>query len=355
MTSTLFMLLYGDYPKLHRSVLTPLVKQPIQALNVRLWLNTVCLETVEWLVEHAPPSWLLYVSDKNVPKYRAMQYMFHDPAHPITTPWITWFDDDTIVIADNWFDTTSSFLREHPDVDFVGKEYFKPHVAGIEKWIRRATWFRNRAFQTISKKRRGIKFIQGSYWWIKTAVIARIGWPDVRLNHNGGDTALSEAVWQNGFKQLEFTYGVDIDCAERRGRTEKPAGATNEQAHSSDHSAPSMAGKGSDYVRVFEHAGRHYLLPQVDQLVTPAATVPPTAATPSASTSLRRLQPRGKAPVDGTPRRFIKVPPRAPKRRQVHVQAEVKPKSGVSVPPRRTPERTLKQLLQIRQQKQQRR
>jgi len=62
-----------------------------------------------------------------------------------------------------------------------------------------------------------------------------------------------------------------------------------------------------------------------------------------------------KAPTDGIPRRFIKVPPRTPKRHQVHVQAEVKPKPGVNAHPRRTPVRTLQQLLRIRQQKQQRR
>ena len=92
-----------------------------------------------------------------------------------------------------------------------------------------------------------ICFIQGSYWWIRTQAIRRLDWPDKRLRHNGGDTALSEAVWQARLPQHGYTYGVEIDCFPRRGRSEVPAGFKSKIKNHSDNSKPRMLGRMDIY------------------------------------------------------------------------------------------------------------
>ena len=256
MITTLFMLLYGDYANLHRRVLEPLAQQPTEQIGVRLWLNTVCCETLQWLLDNAPSEWVIYVSDENVPKYKVMRQLFNEQRRPITTPWVTWFDDDTVINEHDWLSKTVSFTEAHPDVTIFGKECSKPHLSGVEAWIRKATWYRKRSFQRgRSKRQRRIKFIQGSYWWLRTAALRAVDWPDPRLNHNGGDTALSEAMWQHNFDQTAYTYGVAVDCVDRRGLTEKPAGS-KESAYASDNSRPAMVGAMPEYKRLIAASGR---------------------------------------------------------------------------------------------------
>lgn len=258
MLSTLFMLLYGDYASLHKYVLAPLLLQSADRLDVRLWLNVVSIDTIDWFLNHAPASWYIYVSDQNVPKYKAMRYMFNDNARPIRTPWITWFDDDTLITApDSWLNRTAEFIIANPDVALFGKEQFKHHLSGMEAWIAQSSWYNGRAFQQTYGAC-GIRYVQGCYWWLKTAILAQLDWPDQRLNHNGGDTLLSEAIWQQQFQQAEFFYGIDGDIADRRGHVERPAGSTQPVTYKSDGQLPLMCGKMANYRAQFTRVNRPY-------------------------------------------------------------------------------------------------
>lgn len=215
------MLVYGDYPEMHRDVLTPLL-QHNRDNDVRLWLNAVCFETLDWLLNVVPANWTIYVNSENTPKYIAMWQLFNDNLNPINTPWITWFDDD-IVTAPNWLAAAEQFIAANPQVALFGAQFWRPHVAGVEQWIRQARWYNSRPFHRRNKSN-GIRFIRGSYWWLPTFVMRYLDWPDPRLSHNGGDTALSEAILQLGLAQQDFHVGTDTDFEPRRGYSECPAG-----------------------------------------------------------------------------------------------------------------------------------
>ena len=264
MQTTLFMLLYGNYFSLHRYVLLPLLLQAPERLDVRLWLNVVGADTIDWLLQHVPDSWTLYVSDRNVPKYRAMRYMFNDSKHGIHTPWITWLDDDTLITAsDDWLARTSDFIVDNPDVVLFGKEQFRRRSPGVDRWIRNAEWYEGRSVQNVYGAD-GIRFVQGCYWWLKTSVLRQLDWPDPRLNHNGGDTALSEAIWQQQLVQADFAYGVDGDIADRRGYVEAPAGSTKSVVYRSDSNLVTAA--PCNYAKRFAAVGRAYCAVSADTL-----------------------------------------------------------------------------------------
>lgn len=248
--TTVFMLLYGDYPEWHKKVLPPLLKQPQEKLDVRLWLNVVCLDTLKWLKINAPKDWLIYLSDRNIPKYRVMRQLFHDTVYPITTEWLTWFDDDTPIIADDWLEKTLEFIANTRNVAFFGRVSPKGHNAGVKKWIETADWYTGRPLQRINVDNYhgpGICFVQGCYWWLRADVMRMLDWPDKRLNHNGGDTALSEAIWQARLTQCNFWYGVDRGEAPRRGLTEPPAGFKFKRATKSDGRVAVMLDRMADY------------------------------------------------------------------------------------------------------------
>lgn len=340
--STAFMLLYGDYHALHCRALEPLLAQPADRIDVRLWLNVVCSDTAAWVAEHAPPEWLVYVLDRNVPKYRAMASLFNDPAHPIETPWITWFDDDSIVTNADWLDKTWEFITCHPNVALFGRECRKRHMSGVENWISKAGWYRKRAFQKVASKVRGIRFIQGCYWWLLRAVQLQLRWPDPRLNHNGGDTALSEALWQNQLDQANFTYGVAVDTENRRGFTERPAGATNERAHRSDNSTASMAGAVSRYMSIFEKATCDTVM-----IVGKGAKLPGRIFTPPAA-PVKVHKPKAKSVARPVTARYLTPSPLPRKRVIGPVKRKKKPRVVATGQTQKPRARSLKQLLEER-------
>lgn len=289
MFTTAFMLLYGDYPRLHLNVLPKLfVNAPQDEVEIRLWLNVVCPETLAWLATHRRPNMVIYVSDQNVPKYKVMRQIFHDPKRPITSEWITWFDDDALITKSDWFDKTKKFIADTRGVTFFGQERRKGHQAGIRRFIEAASWYKKRKLQRIRGERGskyhgpGIVFVQGSYWWIRTAVINQLNWPDARLSHNGGDTLLSEAVWQQHLPQHGFFYGVIPNNASRRGLSENPAGFKFKQIPHTDGKGASMVGRMSDYFSVLQAHGLEYMddddvivIPSVAPKPKPAVKQPP--------------------------------------------------------------------------------
>lgn len=253
MLTTLFMLVYGDYFEMHKEAISPLLQQYPEKVSVRLWLNAVCLETFEWLLQNAPANWIIYVSSRNSPKYQVMRKLFNDPANPIVTPWVTWLDDDTNIASDDWLAETTRFIESDSSVVYFGRRYWKKHLAGVETWLRAAKWYGNRPFMVAGGKQKpknrgnGISFMRGSYWWLKMPVLRALDWPDPRLRHNGGDTALAEAVWQARLPQHGYYYGIAEELAPRRGRSEKPAGFRHKLINATDGSVALMLGQIAEY------------------------------------------------------------------------------------------------------------
>lgn len=238
--ATIYCLLYGDHLKLQQRLLLSLKKYaPKNQVDIVIWCNeltSACCQQVERLF---PPELAKVIfSSDNMPKYRAMWHMFHDPAYGVQpkTPWIIWFDDDSHIVATDWWRKTRRFIerKKKEDICYVGQPWYVHYLEGQWDFVKQSTWFKRlppKNYPTRGRRKQpGVRFAQGAYWWLRTKTMKSLNWPDPRLNHNGGDTLLGEAIRQRGLPFHEFSYGVKINDGKRRGFRESPAGAKNKRA-----------------------------------------------------------------------------------------------------------------------------
>ena len=218
--AAIYVLLYGNYHALHRRVLSSLA--PFQPTRLTVWCNQVCDPTRQ-LLANLPCR--AHFSDENVPKYSAMRQMFTES---IDEPWIVWFDDDAHVVVPDWLATMQRLIADaaSQNVCYIGKQEWAPMLPGQWDFIRSAKWFAGKQPYQLNGQD-GFKFVQGSYWWLRTDVLRMLDWPDPRLKHNGGDTMLGEAIRQAGLPLHACRYGVEVNDAPRRGLSEAPAGCSN--------------------------------------------------------------------------------------------------------------------------------
>jgi hypothetical protein len=224
----IFGLLYGDHPELHARFLDglsgSLILRPPD-VGVTLWLNQVCKPTLD-LLPGQHTFRLRESADVNVPKYTAMREMF--AGIPDDCEWIVWLDDDVRFTDRWWLDKTLHFIRsKHDGACYIGQPWWVDHLPGQREFIKASRWFRGRAWELNNKGVPGIRFAQGSYWWLRNDVRKLLDWPDERLSRNGGDTLLGEAVRQQGLPFHHFHEGVKPNDHKRRGLSEAPAGCTN--------------------------------------------------------------------------------------------------------------------------------
>lgn len=204
-------LLYGDYYDMHARHLNGVINTTGGNVKLRVFCNQVGRTTRSLVDRYVREKKIdvAYFEDKNINKYPAMRKMFFDKDKPITTPWVMWFDDDTMVDVDGqWFSklcrTTLDVTQNNPLVAMVGVapcHYSLTPQKAI--WIRSAPWYKGRPFRD-SAGREGhgcdkIHFLCGSFWVMRTDVIQELNIPDGRLNHNGGDVAIGEMLYQNGY------------------------------------------------------------------------------------------------------------------------------------------------------------
>jgi len=221
-TFSTYRLLYGNYHEMHKRVLGDLrSKLPEYAhKDIVIWCNQVCKKTLD-LLQCLPAT--VYETSQNVPKYVLMRYLFTEKG--ITNPWILWLDDDTRIEKKDWWEKTKEYIdsKEKENICFVGPHWFSGDIVTREKFVRKASWYRNKPWD-MRNGQPVIHFPIGGYWWLRTDVQEMIDWPDPRLSHNGGDTLLAEAVRQQGLSFHRFAYGIKVQVEKRRGRQEKPIG-----------------------------------------------------------------------------------------------------------------------------------
>lgn len=238
---TICTLLYGPYVDLHQRVLNSVVQSTDPKMyKLRIGLNEICKETRAWLKKfqekHSDIQMDFYDSVDNIKKYPMMRRMFHDPDNPIDTRWILWLDDDSHIVEKDWLVRLSHCMRENYGHGFnmYGKRYFYEISNSHIKWIQEAEWYGERPFRIHRKKdkktgkekqRFKVDFATGGFWAIEASWIKEWNWPDPRINHNGGDIMMGEAVYQTGGDVKNWDYGVKISDAKRRGFSEKIAGA----------------------------------------------------------------------------------------------------------------------------------
>lgn len=247
--NTICLLMYGDYPELHRVAVGGLMRSDLRYSDVRIWCNVVCVESLRMLLTALPSGWWIYINDENRPKYRLMRDMVHDGSCPIETPWVTWLDDDTLLMKPNWAIYTREHLLAHRNIDFCGKETNGRFYPGAYNVVKSASWYTGARFG------KGIsRHVYGAYWWSKTEIMRELDWPDRRLSHNGGDWLLSEALRQQGYTQADLSYGIKVQLhAKRRGLSEVSVGRrNNKHTSSSDGKAPTMVGRQDIYRELLE-------------------------------------------------------------------------------------------------------
>jgi ADP-heptose:LPS heptosyltransferase len=207
---TLCLLMYGKFFDMHKRCLSALARVPSSRLDLRVYLNQACDETIAMAEEMHKNKQIsvLYRSESNKFKYPCMREMFHDKNNPITNKWVIWFDDDTMADVDNhWLDklcqAVITNVKSDPSVGMLGARYFFSMNQEHLSWIRTGSWFKGVSFRdkagNAAPNGFKIHFASGSCWAIKRECITECDIPDTRLRHNGGDVCIGEQLWQGGW------------------------------------------------------------------------------------------------------------------------------------------------------------
>lgn len=221
---SIYALLYGDFNPLHRRILHSLISNTKgHPARINIWCNQVCERTLNFLQKSSCRFW---DSKENVPKYKAMRKMFSEE---IPEPWVVWFDDDSWIVANDWFPRLEAYVKRKAfeNLCCFGERWTTPYFPGEWEFITQSWWYQGKPPLERPGKKPGYEFITGSYWWLRTDILRMLDWPDPRLNHNGGDTLLSEALRQIGLPVHPCRYGIKANDAPRRGYHEAPPGSRN--------------------------------------------------------------------------------------------------------------------------------
>lgn len=232
---TMFVLLYGNYPEMHRKCLNSiLATTPPEKVELRVGSNELCQATLD-LVEKISSSGRIvkhYRHVDNRKKYPVQREMWYDETCPVSTKWLIWFDDDTICDRrQDWLLDLCNMIVKYPEAAMIGPHQYVSLSPGQIQWVKSADWYRGRPLQDKTGKEspNGNKawFCTGSCFAVKTDAVKKSNIPDIRLGHNGGDWANGAALWQNGFECKDWTSKkqvVNWSATPRRGLSEKHPG-----------------------------------------------------------------------------------------------------------------------------------
>jgi len=205
---TICILMYGNYPQLHRQCLSAIISTiPAEQRQIRVGTNAVCQETMSYLSTMLDQKLIhkVIVNQTNIKKYPAMRQLLHDTDDPITDKWVIWFDDDSIANQDaGWF---NKLLQKVVNTYSKGARLFGPlcywkfNQQQVD-WVRSRPWYRNRPLQTRNGRESPngdhVQFSAGGFWMLAMDVARQAGIPDEQIGHNGGDYMIGEQVWQQG-------------------------------------------------------------------------------------------------------------------------------------------------------------
>jgi len=229
---TIMVCLYGtdqpgrsDFHDLHRrcigGILSTLTPSEAERVQWVLGCNEVDPKTMQYLGQKLPQATFV-VKDKNVNKYPIMREMMGK----VRTSYALWFDDDSYPTKLGWLTkVVNLFIKT--GVAVGGREYTWPILDGQLEWIQKASWFSGMAPHVENREMR-IRFITGGFQIFSMDAIRKMDWPDPRLDHNGGDVMMGEAVRQTGQKIVNLSldkYGIVVSGAKRRGTNQRSAGA----------------------------------------------------------------------------------------------------------------------------------
>jgi hypothetical protein len=232
------VLLYGDHVDLAKRCLGSICRGVPAALpgRLRIGMNACCPATVEYVQSLVKFEWVqpghVYESGKNIHKYPMMRRMLYDPTHPITTPRVMWFDDDSFIRLDppvpfsDFQAQVCEILGPGPGPDLLGSVYTIGITPEQIEWIRNQPWFAG------VKPSRKMRFVTGGWWVARLETLSQFDYPWRDLDHRGGDVMLGALCEQQGLKIKHWNQGVAINAdhrgqeskASRRGFDQQPIG-----------------------------------------------------------------------------------------------------------------------------------
>jgi len=234
---TIFGLLYGDYPEMHRRFLHAITSTvPRDRMDLRIGSNELGPESLK-LVEELVSQNLIrkhYQHVENAKKYPVMREMFYDPELPIETPYLIWMDDDTFCDRDaRWMQILAQKIVA-TNADMLGPVKHYRLTPGQKAWAAGGSWYTGRPWQDSFGRTQAsgdrVHFPVGAFWAIRTSAMRQANIPDLRLGHNGGDVMNGAAVYQQGLKIQQFSLRKDViewSAVPRRGLSEKHPGLTS--------------------------------------------------------------------------------------------------------------------------------
>jgi hypothetical protein len=233
---TCFVLCYGDHFDIAKRCLDSILNTtPPGRLDLRVAANQCCDRTLSYL--RGLPLTRLYVYAENRKKYPVMRDIFRDPACPITTEYLLWFDDDSYVTHPQWLERLAETIAANHQ--HGARHYGWLHIHDVKmyarnghdprRWFQQATWWKGKHLRIRGTKTEApngtvIEFIPGSFWALHTAAMREADIPDSRLVHNGGDATIGEQVHQAGYKNVGFNKDrqfVYTSGSPRRGYSER--------------------------------------------------------------------------------------------------------------------------------------
>lgn len=206
---TAVSLLYGDYPQLAKTCLTPLVALRDQGLlDLRVGANEPSAETLAVCESlNVSPT----VAAPQIYKYPMMRKLFWND--PIETEYVMWFDDDSYISAphpDKWLEKVVEFADKN-QAAMIGSEY----VLNATFPPKAADWFVSRFPKGIAApKLSRPSFFTGGWWMARTAVLQMLDWPHKDFTHRGGDVGLGIVLGMYGLTRRNFNKGVMINAGE---------------------------------------------------------------------------------------------------------------------------------------------
>lgn len=238
---TLFALGFGDNLGLIERCLGSILDTcPRHRFDLRVALNQPSDRVVRYVngLKDGGAVTKVYMDFKDRKKYPAMRTMFRDTDHPITTPYVCWFDDDSWCRRPDWMPLLAQkIITNHPQQGRLYGAWMYHDLAGVkregapkDKWFKDAPWWKGRQLYSAGGRRLSpngsqIVFASGGFWALSTEVIREQDIPDARLNHNGGDITIGAQVTQAGYKVVDFSPRPQKEIiawsdAERRGYRE---------------------------------------------------------------------------------------------------------------------------------------
>lgn len=232
---TAFVLCYGDHAGLARRCVDSILHSvPIDRIDLRVACNAVVPETLRYL-ENQPIS-KLYVYKDNRYKYPVMRDVFRDPAAPIETPYLVWFDDDSHVADPKWMEKLGQAVvaNHRHGCRLYGWKHFhdlRMYCKGghdPRQWFWDAPWCKDKRLRVRGTDRLApngtcVDFVVGSFWALATHLVEESDIPDTRIRHNAGDVTIGAQVTQAGFKICNFNQNKKVilcSNAPRRGYSE---------------------------------------------------------------------------------------------------------------------------------------